>query len=406
MPQTSLTKSVIKYLKRKNFKYIRSLGEGAFGAVISMLTPDKNEVAIKIVQKSDVWEIEDQYWPILEHENILALTNTMIINELDVKLYFMPILSKDLCFAVTEKRFKKDPNSLNRVKKWFREILAATEYLHNNGLCHLDIKMDNVLLDEEDNAILCDFSGLNFADVTLERVVAPTVFWPKECLTSRGEMKFQGKHFDMWCFGLLALNVLTGHKWLLTKFNEIGKLQPDWERDVWPILKTGLRKTKFKGLMKTAFPKASLSDREINEALHFVRFIMKIDPEKRPTASRVKKHPFLKTSSNPFLKELNEQLNKQTDSINPFRRVMNATDPQNQADIEESAIIIPATNQQGIISDQDHFSNTDTCTNSHQRVQDTYACGDAPVTKNNEAFGGNMLSWFRKKFNSVFKGKK
>ena len=161
--------------------------------------------------------------------------------------------------------------------------------------------------------------------------------------------------------------------------------------------------------MRKAFPKASMSDREINEALHFVRFIMKIDPEKRPTASRVKKHPFLKTSSNPFLKELNEQLNKQTDSINPFRRVMNAIDPQNQADIEESEIIIPATKQQGIISDQDHFSNKDSSTNSRQMVQDNYTCGDAPMTKNtknNETFGGNMLSWFRKKFNSVFKGKK
>ena len=50
------------------------------------------------------------------------------------------------------------------------------DHLHNSGLCHLAIKTDNLLLDQEDNAVLCDYSGLNFAEVSLEEVVAPTVF--------------------------------------------------------------------------------------------------------------------------------------------------------------------------------------------------------------------------------------
>ena len=94
--QTNITKCVIKYLERKDFKYIRCLDEGGFDAAISVFAPDKNEIAVNIEQKCNVWEIEDRYWPILQHPNILAVINTMIIVELSVKLYFMPMLPKIL----------------------------------------------------------------------------------------------------------------------------------------------------------------------------------------------------------------------------------------------------------------------------------------------------------------------
>ena len=142
-----------------------------------MLTPDKNEFSVNLMQKWNVWEFEDRYWPILQHPNIIAVTNTMIIDELNVKLCFMPIHPKVLCLTVAGGRFKSDHNNLNRVKNGFHQILAAVEYLHNSDLCHLDIKTDNVLLYQEDNAVLCAFSGLNFEDVSLKRVVAPAVFF-------------------------------------------------------------------------------------------------------------------------------------------------------------------------------------------------------------------------------------
>ena len=81
----------LNILNEKIFKSIKCLGKGSW-AVISVLTSDKNDVAVKIVQKWNVWKIEDRDWPILQHTNLLAVTNTMITDELNVKLYFMPIL--------------------------------------------------------------------------------------------------------------------------------------------------------------------------------------------------------------------------------------------------------------------------------------------------------------------------
>ena len=89
------------------------------------------------------------------------------------------------------------------------------------------------------------------------------------------------------------------------KLSDIGKLKPDWEKELRLILQIALRKKMFKYQVSRVFSKACLSDTDIYEALHFVRFIMKVQPGKIPTTSRVKMHSFSKTALNPFLKELN-----------------------------------------------------------------------------------------------------
>lgn len=46
---------------------------------------------------------------------------------------------------------------LFRSKTWFRQIALGTHYLHRNNIAHLDLSLENVLLDKYDNAKICDF---------------------------------------------------------------------------------------------------------------------------------------------------------------------------------------------------------------------------------------------------------
>ena len=63
MLQADVTKSVNKYLNLKVLKYTRYHNEECYGAVMSVITPNKNEVSVKVFQKFIIWKIEDRYWP-------------------------------------------------------------------------------------------------------------------------------------------------------------------------------------------------------------------------------------------------------------------------------------------------------------------------------------------------------
>ena len=46
----------------------------------------------------------------------------------------------------------------------FYKILKAVEQCHSQGICHRDLKLENILLDENNNPILCDFGFATFIE--------------------------------------------------------------------------------------------------------------------------------------------------------------------------------------------------------------------------------------------------
>jgi serine/threonine protein kinase len=57
-------------------------------------------------------------------------------------------------------------------KKWFSQLVLAVEYMHNQSVCHCDLKPDNVFIDEHDNVKLGDFGLACVYDMTEPRVLA------------------------------------------------------------------------------------------------------------------------------------------------------------------------------------------------------------------------------------------
>ena len=45
----------------------------------------------------------------------------------------------------------------NKIKRYFRDVCKAVEYLHSLKYMHRDIKPENILLTKDDHAKLCDF---------------------------------------------------------------------------------------------------------------------------------------------------------------------------------------------------------------------------------------------------------
>jgi serine/threonine protein kinase len=60
--------------------------------------------------------------------------------------------------------YVKESNGLDegKAKLIFYKILKAVEHCNKCGICHRDLKLDNILLDKNNNPILCDFGYSNF----------------------------------------------------------------------------------------------------------------------------------------------------------------------------------------------------------------------------------------------------
>lgn len=94
---------------------------------------------------------------------------------------------------------------------FFRQIISAVSYLHDNGYAHRDLKPENVLLDKEQNLKIIDF-GLcakpqgGMDSLLLTSCGSPTYAAPE---LIQG-VKYHGSEVDIWSMGVILYTLLCG----------------------------------------------------------------------------------------------------------------------------------------------------------------------------------------------------
>uniref|UniRef100_A0A3B3WTE0 non-specific serine/threonine protein kinase n=1 Tax=Poecilia mexicana TaxID=48701 RepID=A0A3B3WTE0_9TELE len=96
-------------------------------------------------------------------------------------------------------------------QKYIRQLVLAVEHLHRAGVVHRDLKIENLLLDEQDNIKLIDFGLSNcagilgYSDPFSTQCGSPAYAAPE--LLSR---KKYGPKVDVWSIGVNMYAMLTG----------------------------------------------------------------------------------------------------------------------------------------------------------------------------------------------------
>ncbi|MES1919715.1 hypothetical protein MHBO_001497 [Bonamia ostreae] len=105
----------------------------------------------------------------------------------------------EFCETDMNKLSSEEDLSVDRIKKYFRMIIQGVEYLHSIGYVHYDLKLDNVLITENDTVRVADFGlsrKIGPPDIN-KNFEATLIIKPPE-LIEGGEVGF---YFDSWALG-------------------------------------------------------------------------------------------------------------------------------------------------------------------------------------------------------------
>ena len=91
----------------------------------------------------------------------------------------------------------------------FSKIAKGVKEIHNSGICHLDLKLDNILLDEKFNPIICDFGYSIENDNKITECRGTPGYMSPEIFKDE---PYDGNKADIFSLGVILLIILTKKK--------------------------------------------------------------------------------------------------------------------------------------------------------------------------------------------------
>eukprot|EP00005_Dracoamoeba_jomungandri_P004907 CAMPEP_0174251840 /NCGR_PEP_ID=MMETSP0439-20130205/1541_1 /TAXON_ID=0 /ORGANISM="Stereomyxa ramosa, Strain Chinc5" /LENGTH=399 /DNA_ID=CAMNT_0015332267 /DNA_START=96 /DNA_END=1295 /DNA_ORIENTATION=+ len=143
----------------------RNIGHGSFGYVFQATTVGTGEIVAikKVLQDKRFKNRELQIMKMLSHPNIVTLKNSFYSDEGPEERYLNLVLDyvPETVYRVARYYRKlKQRVPMIYVKLYMYQLLRSLGYLHSLGICHRDIKPQNLLLHPQSGILkLCDFGS-------------------------------------------------------------------------------------------------------------------------------------------------------------------------------------------------------------------------------------------------------
>jgi len=316
----------------------RVLGKGAFGKVNLCLHKLSGKlVAIKSLQRKYIEENKNNnaklkneisILRLLKHPNIMRLYETFNTN--DYVLIVMELCSGGDLLSYVRKRRRVDEQVAKLI---FKEILDGLAHCHSKGIIHRDIKLDNILLNEQGHVKIGDF-GVSKKIVKgrklIDRCGTPAYIAP-EILQGKG---YEGEKADIWSAGIVLYAMIYGN------FPFKGNTVEDLE----------------KAILSGNF---EMPNDTSPEARDLISKLVVLDPNIRPGINEILQHQWMcDTCINTaiFTEEeidsirneyrfnalANENLDESQSSIFTEHKLdTTEIDPENDPDLSKSAILAP-----------------------------------------------------------------
>ncbi len=192
-----------------NFETVRDIGQEGKNSQV-FLAHDKQldgEIVIKKIEKSKIVNPNEYYEEakrlyVSSHSNVVGINYGC--SDADFIYIAMPYYKNgSLKKLITSKNL-----TIREVIRYSIQFLSGLHHIHSKGLIHFDVKPDNILISDSDEAHLSDFgltkamNAFGFADpgqIYLKQV-------PPETFSSTNKTI----HFDIYLSGLTIYRILNG----------------------------------------------------------------------------------------------------------------------------------------------------------------------------------------------------
>ncbi|KAJ5678641.1 hypothetical protein N7462_006885 [Penicillium macrosclerotiorum] len=191
-----------------NYTLGRLIGKGSFGKVY--LASHKLTNGSKVVLKSSSKEDTNLAREIHHHRQFLhphiARLYEVVVTESLVWLVLEYCPGDELYNYL----LRHGPLPVEKVKRIFTQLVGAVAYVHSKSCVHRDLKLENILLDKNENVKLCDFGFTREYEGKasyLQTFCGTICYSAPEML--KGE-KYAGEKVDVWSLGIILYALLAG----------------------------------------------------------------------------------------------------------------------------------------------------------------------------------------------------
>ncbi|XP_031778234.1 serine/arginine repetitive matrix protein 2 isoform X2 [Nasonia vitripennis] len=198
---------------KQRFDIIKKLGQGTYGKVqLGINKETGQEVAIKTIKKckieteADLIRIrrEIQIMSSVQHPNIIHIYE-VFENREKMVLVMEYAAGGELYDYLSERKVLSEQEA----RRIFRQISTAVFYCHKHKICHRDLKLENILLDQNGNAKIADFGLSNVFDEQrlLSTFCGSPLYASPEIVKGR---PYHGPEVDCWSLGVLLYTLVYG----------------------------------------------------------------------------------------------------------------------------------------------------------------------------------------------------
>tara|TARA_B110000208_G_scaffold22115_1_gene28072 strand:- start:20 stop:775 length:756 start_codon:yes stop_codon:yes gene_type:complete len=194
----------------KDIQFYKSLGYGTFSDVFLAQLPDKSLLAVKKSKLKDKEYIENEikYHKLVGiHKNIVQFICCL---ESDKYILFGMeyVNGYDLLDYCNKYNSENKTRGLSDeiAKKIFKQIVDGIEFIHSRHICHRDLKLENILIDNYLNIKICDFGYSTSSKILLNGIVGTPQYSAPEIILGN----YDGCLLDIWSLGIILYIILVG----------------------------------------------------------------------------------------------------------------------------------------------------------------------------------------------------